>query len=187
MIGRGRREERREDRREERQTFGPGGDATVYKMREKMLSIGDDAWIEDQTGRRAFKVNGKALRMRRTLVLEDAQGNELLKIQDRPIRVREVMEIEDGNGATIAHVKKAMLTPLRQRFTVEVTGGAELKAQGNIVDHEFQIEANGTKVAEVSKRWFRVRETYGIEVVPGNNDVLILAIVVCIDEMARAV
>jgi uncharacterized protein YxjI len=187
MIGRGRREERREDRREERQTFGPAGGATVYKMREKMLSIGDDAWIEDQSGRRAFRVNGKALRLRRTIILEDAQGNGLVKIQDRPVRIREVMEIEDGNGATIAHVKKAMITPLRQRFTAELAGGGELKAQGNIVDHEFKIESGGTKVAEVSKRWFRVRETYGIEVAPGNNDVLILAIAVCIDEMARGV
>ena len=177
--------DRREGRREERETFGRGGNAVRYQMREKLLSIGDDSWVEDESGRRAFKVNGKALRVRKTLVLEDPQGNELAKIQDRPVHVRDVMEIEGPDGASLAKVKKAMITPLRDRFSIDLAGGAELSAHGNIVDHEFEIEADGTKVAEVSKKWFRVRETYGVEVAPGQNDALILAITVCIDTLAR--
>jgi uncharacterized protein YxjI len=153
-------------------------------MREKMLSIGDDFWIEDESGRRAFKVDGKALRLRQTLVIEDANGAEVVKIQDRPVRVREVMEIENAGGSTVATVKKAMISPLRERFTVDLAAGGELTAQGNIVDHEFEIEAGGTKVAEVSKKWFRVRDSYGIEVAPGQDAALMLAIAVCIDEMA---
>ncbi len=179
MLGRGRREERRD----ERQTFGARGNATRYQMREKLLSIGDDSWIEDESGRRAFKVNGKALRVRKTLVLEDPSGRELLKIQDRPVHVRDVMEIEGPDGSSVAKVKKAMLTPLRERFSIDLATGAELSAHGNIVDHEFEIESDGTKVAEVSKKWFRVRDSYGVEVAPGQNDALILAVTVCIDQM----
>ena len=185
MRGRERREERREERQEERATFGRRGNATRYQMREKLLSIGDDSWIEDDSGRRAFKVNGKALRLRRTLVIEDARGAELLKIQDRPVRVRDVMEIEAAGGGTVATVKKALITPLRDRYTVDVAGGADLSVQGNIVDHEYTIESGGQKVAEVSKKWFRVRDTYGVEVHPDQNDAIILAVTVCIDQMAR--
>ena len=181
MLGR----DRREDRREERQTFGRHGDATRYQMREKLLSVGDDSWIEDESGRRAYKVNGKALRLRKTLVIEDASGNELLQIQDRPVHIRDVMEIEGPDGQTLATVKKAMITPLRERFSIDVAGGADMSAHGNIVDHEFEIEADGTKVAEVSKKWFRVRDSYGVEVAPGQNDALLLAVTVCIDQMAR--
>lgn len=180
MLGR----DRREDRREERQTFGRHGGATRYQMREKLLSVGDDSWIEDESGRRAFKVNGKALRLRKTLVIEDASGNELLQIQDRPVHVRDVMEIEGADGQSLATVKKAMITPLRERFSIDVAGGADMSAHGNIVDHEFEIEADGTKVAEVSKKWFRVRDSYGVEVAPGQNDALLLAVTVCIDQMA---
>ena len=177
--------DRREGRREERQQFGRGGSATRYQMREKLLSIGDDSWIEDESGHRAFKVNGKALRVRKTLVIEDPPATVLATIQDRPDHVRDVMEIEGPDGSSLATVKKAMITPLRDRFSIDVAGGAELSAHGNIVDHEFEIEADGTKVAEVSKKWFRVRETYGVEVAPGQNDALILAIAVCIDNLAR--
>jgi len=176
--------DRRENRREERQGFGRGGSATRYQMREKLLSVGDDSWIEDESGRRAFKVNGKAVRLRNTLVLEDDRGTELLKIQDRPVHVRDAMEIEAPDGSSLATVKKAMISPLRERFSIDVAGGGELTAQGNIVDHEFEIESDGTKIAEVSKKWFRVRDSYGVEVTPGQNDALLLAVTVCIDQMA---
>jgi uncharacterized protein YxjI len=155
-----------------------------FRMREKMFAIGDDYWIETGLGVRAFKVNGKALRVRDTLIIEDPSGRELMKIQEKMARVRDTMDIE-RDGDTIATVKKAMITPLRERFSVDVHGSGDLEAQGNIVDHEYTIERGRDKVAEVSKRWFRVRDTYGIEVEPGNDAALVLAIAVCIDQMTH--
>ena len=162
-----------------------GDDGTKYRMREKMFAVGDDFWIENEEGERAFKVDGKALRIRDTLVLEDASsGGELYEIQEKKLSVRDKMEIERG-GATVATVKKALITPLRDRFSIEVEGGDDMEAKGNIVDHEYEIERGGDKVAEVSKRWFRVRDTYGIEIRADQDDALILAVSVCIDQMAR--
>ena len=157
---------------------------TRYQMREKLFAIGDDFWIETENGDRAFKVNGKALRVRDTFVLENASGEELFKAQKKELHIRDTMKIE-RDGETVATIKKALITPLRERFSIELEDGGELSAKGNIVDHEYEIERDGEKVAEVSKRWVRVRETYGIEVAPGENDALILAVTVCIDEMAR--
>ena len=153
-------------------------------MREKLLSIGDDFWIETEGGERAFKVDGKALRARSTFILESPSGDELFKIQERELRVRDTMKVE-RNGDTVATVKKALVTPFRDRFTVQLEAGGELSAKGNVVDHEFEIERDGEKIAEISKRWFRVRDTYGIEIAPAQDDALILALTVCIDEMAR--
>ena len=39
--------------------------------------------------------------------------------------------------------------------------------QGNILDHEYKIEAGREKVAEVSKKLFRIKDTYGVEIEPG--------------------
>ena len=159
----------------------PGG--TRYRMREKLFSIGDDFWIEDESGERAFKVNGKALRVRDTLVFEDPGGAELFTVQEKKLHIRDTMEIERG-GRSVATVKKALITPLRDRFSIEVAGASDMEAKGNIVDHEYKIERDGHRVAEVSKRWFRIRDTYGIEIGAGENDALVLAVTVCIDEMA---
>ena len=173
MFGR-RREERRFDQ-----------SATRYQMRQRMISIGDDYTIENDRGERAFKLDGKALRVRKTIRFEDMDGHELVKIQERMLRVRDSMEIEGPDGNRIAMVHKAMITPLRERWVIDVEGGQDLHAQGNFVDHEYNIERDGQKVAEVSKRWFRVRDTYGVEVAPGENDILILASTAVIDTMAH--
>ena len=157
---------------------------TRYQMREKLFSIGDDFWIQTESGERAFKVDGKALRIRSTFVLETPSGEELFKIQEKKLRIRDTMEIE-RDGETAATIKKALITPLRDRFTIELEDGRELTAKGNIVDHEYEIERDGETVAEISKRWFRIRDTYGIEIAAGENDALILAATVCIDEMSH--
>ena len=161
-----------------------GSRGTQYQMREKMFAIGDDFWVETNGGERAFKVNGKALRIRDTLVLESPTGEELYTIQEKKVRVRDTMEIEQG-GKTVATIKKALVSPLRDRYSIDVEGGNDLEAKGNIVDHEYKIERDGDTVAEVSKRWFRVRDTYGIEVAEEQNDALIVALAVCIDQMGR--
>ena len=155
-----------------------------YQMREQMLAIGDDYWIETDSGQPAFKVDGKALRIRDTLVPETPDGGELFTIQEKKLSVRDKMEVE-RDGKTVATVKKALITPLRERFSIEVEGGQDMEAKGNIVDHEYKIERGGDSVAEVSKRWFRVRDTYGIEIAPGQEEALILAVTVCIDQMTH--
>ena len=174
MFGRRRREERRFDEA-----------ATRYQMRQRMLSIGDDYIIENERGEHVFKLDGKALRVRKTIKFEDMDGHELCKIQERMMRLRDSMEIEGPDGRRMAMVHKAMITPLRERWVVDVEDGPDLHAQGNFVDHEYTIERDGDKVAEVSKRWFRVRDTYGVEVAPGENDILILATTAVIDSMAH--
>jgi uncharacterized protein YxjI len=158
---------------------------TKYRMREKMFAIGDDFWVENESGEHAFKVNGKALRIRDTLVLETPGGDELFKIQEKKLSIRDKMEIEDAGGKTVATVKKALVSPLRDRFSIEVEDGEDMEAKGNVVDHEYKIERGGDQVAEVSKRWFRVRDTYGIEIAPGQDDGLIIALTVVIDQMTH--
>jgi uncharacterized protein YxjI len=118
------------------------------------------------------------------MIIEDATGAELCKIQEKMLRVRETMEIE-RHGDTLATVKKAKIAPLRERYAVEVRHGDDLDVQGNIVDHEYTIERGREKVAEVSKRWFRARDTYGIEIASGQDDALIVAVAACLERMSH--
>lgn len=175
----------RSQRQEERQVFGRGGSATRYKMREKLISFGNDFWIEDENGRRAFKVDGKMLRVRDTLFFEDTSGRELCKLQQRLLTIRDTMTIEGPNGETLATVKKALITPLRDRWVVKIGDGPDLQVQGNILNFQYTIGDGRSKVAEVSKRWFRLADTYGVLIEPSQNDVVILAVTVAIDMMAH--
>jgi len=180
-----RRASRRENRQEERATFGRRGSATRYKMRQKIFALGQDFFIENEQKQKFFKVDGKVLRVRDTLKFKDMQGNTLCQIQQKIARIKDVMEVDDANGKTIAKVKKAIITPVRDRWTVKIGNGPDLKVQGNILDHEYKIEEGRTKVAEVSKKWFRLRDSYGVEVAPGQDDIVILAVTVAVDMMAH--
>jgi len=158
--------------------------ARRFQMHEKLFSIGDDYWIEDDSGQRVYRVNGKAVRFRDTWVLEDTAGNEVATIREKKLSIRNSITIDlGGRGAT---VKKA-LVGIRDRFHVEVDGGEDLKITGNFVDHEYEIERDGHQIAEVSKKWFRLRDTYGVEVRDPADAPLVLAATVAVDALSHDV
>jgi uncharacterized protein YxjI len=150
-----------------------------YRMIEKLASIGDDFFIQNDQGQRVVKVDGKALRVRDLVVFRDMQGNEICKILQRSTRMRDAMEIQSPQGQRVALITRSMITPLRDRFVVKIGSGVDLDVRGNILSHEYRIG----NIAVVSRMWFRLRDSYGVEVAPGYNDVIILAATVCIDQM----
>ncbi len=153
-----------------------------FKMRQRVVAIGDDYWIEDESGERQFKVNGKVARARDTWVLEDPHGSRVATIRERKLSIRDAIKIDVGGRE--ATVKKAVVG-IRDRFHVEVEHGDDLKVHGNIVDHEYEIECHGDRVANVSKKWFRVRDTYGVEMQADADTVLLLAVTVAVDSLAH--
>jgi len=156
--------------------------AVRYQMREKLLAIGDDFWIENESGDKVFKVNGKAVRLRQTFILEDTDGNELAKIQERKLSVRDKMHIECGQTTATVHKR---LVGIRDRYIIDPDSGEDIYAKGNFVDHEYEIERDGNTIATISKKWFRVRDTYGVEIGAREDQAFILSVTVCVDEMAR--
>jgi uncharacterized protein YxjI len=161
--------------------FGRGLDGPTFKMRAKLFSIGDDFWIEDSDGNKVYKVDAKALRVRETFILEDANGNELFKIQEKKLAIRDTMTVE--RGATKVKVRKGLIG-IRDHYAIDVDDGEDMKARGDFGEHEYHIERDGKKIAEVSKKWFKIRDSYGIQLASGQDVPLILAISVCVDEMA---
>ena len=161
---------------------GGGEDVRRYRMRQKLVSFGDDYWIENAQGSRVYFVDGKAFRLREHLGFQDLQGNELAAIHERVMRIKDTYRIY-RKGNVLATVKKVLISPLQQRFEVHVAGGENMEAEGTIFDYEYEIHEGRRKVAEVSKKWFQVADSYGVDIVPGSDDILVLAITVVIDMM----
>lgn len=154
-----------------------------YLVQERIFSIRTDFWIEDESGNRVFFVDGKALSLRETFELKDAAGNILIKIHKKLLAIRDTMEIEDGRGV-VAKVKPAFFSPLRHRYVVDLAGGEQLEAMGNFTDKDWTLTGqDGRALGRISRRWFSIRDAYGVEVEPGADDALIIAIAVCIDRI----
>lgn len=101
----------------------------IYRMHEKLVSIGDDYWIENEAGERAFYVDGKALRIRDTLIFRDLIGNEIYKIQEKLLRVRDTIDIKKADDSVAATVKKALVTILRGMYTLTLIYHLRISSQ----------------------------------------------------------
>jgi uncharacterized protein YxjI len=154
-----------------------------YLIQERIFSLTTDFWIEDEHGNRVFYVDGRALSLRETFELRDAAGNLRAVISKKLFALRDTMSIE-GPGGVIATVRPAFFSPIRHRFEIDLADGSRLDAAGNFADKDWEIvDAHGRVAGRVSRQWFRIRDTYGVEVPPGADDALIIAIAVCIDRI----
>ncbi|MFF8291547.1 LURP-one-related/scramblase family protein [Streptomyces sp. NPDC016309] len=155
-----------------------------YLVRDKIFAIGDDYWIEDENGRHAFLVDGKALRLRDTLELKDPAGRVLVTLRAKVLSLRGAMTVE-RDGGTLATVRRKRLSLLRNHYRVELAEGPELDVSGRILDREFTIGRDGEPLARITRAWLRVRDTYAVDVVRDDTDAaLLIAVAVCVIRMA---
>ncbi|MCX4526935.1 LURP-one-related family protein [Streptomyces sp. NBC_01551] len=156
-----------------------------YLVQDKMLAIGDDYRIEDEAGRHAFLVDGKALRIRDTLELKDPDGRILITLREKLFALRDAMTLE-RDELRLAVIRRKRLSLLRNHFRVTLVEGTELDVSGRILDREFKVEYDGELLALVSRQWYRIRETYAVDVVREDSDAaLLIAVAVCVIRMAE--
>jgi uncharacterized protein YxjI len=156
-----------------------------YLVRERLFSIKDDFWVTDERGDRVFFVNAKVLSLHHTLVLEDASGRKLAEIKHKLLTFTDAMSIEH-DGQVVATVHKAVFSPLHHKAFIDLTDGGRREAVGDIIDKEFEVRDGHRVLARISRKWFRIRDTYGVDVAPGENDALMICIAVCLDQIHEA-
>jgi len=152
----------------------------IYVMKQKLFSWGDDFVIKDETGQDRFFVDGKAFSLGNQLSFQDSSGAQLAYINQRLLSWKPTFEIS-GNGQPLATVYKELFTFFHCTFAIEGEGANHLHAEGNFTDHDYLFTRDGQQVAQVSKQWFALSDTYGVQIAPDQDDVLILACTVVID------
>ncbi|MFR9754844.1 LURP-one-related/scramblase family protein [Streptomyces sp. TR06-5] len=156
-----------------------------YLVRERVFGIGEDFWVEDEHGERVFLVDGKALRLRETFELKDREGGVLAVIRKKAVSLRDTMRVE-RDGEVIATVREKLLTPMRSVYRAELANGEELEIRGDLLGKEYDIEYEGRRLARVSRKWFRVRDTYAVQVEQEDADpVVLIAVAVCVDRLTE--
>ena len=151
-----------------------------YVIREKFFRLGEDSTITDESGRPVIQVDGKVLSLHHTLVIRDMRGNELATVKKKLIAVGQTYVIA-RQGQEVASVHKKIISPFVDRFTVDIAGGEELHGTGSIFEHNFTIKRGEQVVAAVSKQWISLTDTYGVDIAPGQDDLLLLTTVLAID------
>ncbi|HEY3287404.1 MAG TPA: LURP-one-related family protein [Gemmatimonadaceae bacterium] len=151
-----------------------------YVLRQKLLAWGNDFTIRDEDGNDVYFVDGKAISVGNKASFQDMAGNELAFISQKFLSLAPTYELYAG-GALVAVVKKELFTFFHQVFTVDVPGPDDLVAEGDLMKHEYLFRRGDAPVAHVSKQWFTLADTYGVDVGAAEDPVLILSCAVVID------
>jgi uncharacterized protein YxjI len=153
-------------------------------MRQRVFAIGQDFYINNAAGQPCFKIDGKVRLVKESLKFRDLQGNLLYKLDEKVLRIRESFDILKPDGQLAAKVHNAIIDPLRERFTIEIPGGENMTTMGKVIWTQYDILRGQRQVAKISKQFSWIgRDQYVVDVLPGEDDCLILAITVVIDMM----
>jgi len=150
-----------------------------YMLRQELFSIGGDSMIQDDQGRDIYFVDGAAISIGRNLTIKDMNGQKLATIHQQVLNLAPKFEIETTSGVN-AHVAKKLLS-LTDRMKIDVDGGEQMEAHGNLLQHEYNIFRNGQNIAHISKAWVTLKDTYGIEIADNENQILLLSCAVVIE------
>ena len=156
---------------------------TRYKLQKELFSLDEDFWVENEKGEQLYKADSQATTLRETFVLANKDGEELLAIEAKLLAARPTMQVK-RQGKVFATVSKKLLSLLHQHYTIQVEGGATFEAEGKISKHEYEVRSNDAVVAQISKEWFAVRDSYGVAVAPGQDDLLMIASAIAIEELS---
>jgi uncharacterized protein YxjI len=162
----------------------PGVAPGRYLVRERFFAIGDDFWVTTEDGEKVYLIDGKALTLHDRLELKDIAGTVLATVRKKIVSLHHSMRIEDSTGETVATVRKKMFTPLHEAFDVELAIGIELAIRGDMFGKEYGISGPNGPVAQITRKWLRVRDTYGVDIAPGWDHALIIAIALCVDRLS---
>jgi uncharacterized protein YxjI len=161
-------------------SFSPAGQTFV--LNQKLMSLSGDLWIDDGNGNHVFAVDGQAFHLRRTLVLQDPAGNPLYEINQSLAHVHHTFEVKRGD-AVVATIQKALLNVLGDHFTVDLAGGEQLKVTGDWISREFHVTRAGSDVIFASRRLLAIRDCYGVQIAPGFDVPMGLAIIIALEQM----
>jgi uncharacterized protein YxjI len=149
-------------------------------MKQKLFALGDDFVIRDAAGNDAFFVDGQAFSFGQRLSFQDLQGRELVFIKQKLLALGPTYELY-RDGALVAVVTKELFTFFNCTFSVDVPGPDDLTADGDFTDHEYVVTRGPRLVATISKQWFTLTDTYGVDIADGEDAVLVLASTVVVD------
>lgn len=151
----------------------------LYQIKQKIFSLKQDFTIKNKYDEDAFIVEGKFLSIGHKLKIFDKDRNELLHIDQKVIAFLPEYYIYDNTNTEVAKVKKK-LSFFKPQFIIESKFGT-YELTGSVFEHNFQILKNGSTVAEISKTWFSLSDTYGAEIADGERPEFILALIIVLD------
>lgn len=152
-----------------------------YQIKQKVWSLMSSYEIRDDVGNLLYTVKARGFQMWKKLFFRDVDGNELLYIVQKPWSFPPKFEIRE-QGITVAEVHKRMAF-LKHKIDFFIGQDTDVEINGNVWRREFSFEREGQVIASVSKKMWSWGDTYGMRILEGEDQDLMLASAIVIDLM----
>jgi uncharacterized protein YxjI len=151
----------------------------IYQLKQKVWSFGDSYNVLGDQGQQVLNVQGKYFSWGDSLSLTDIHGVEVAQIKQRLMTFMPTYELF-RDGQLFAKIVKEF-TWFKSKFCLDVPGPNDYEISGSFWEYEYQFRRSGRVVATVSKKYWSWGDTYGVEIVDGEDVLSILSAVVVID------
>lgn len=150
----------------------------VLYVKQRVFSFRDRFTVKDANGIDRYSVVGDVFSFPKTLHIYQANGEEILTIKKKMFSFLPCYQIYRKDTLAAKVIKKfTFFTP---SYCIE---GTPFTVKGDFMEHNYEILRDGIPVADISKEFFTWGDSYRINVGDGEDDLMMLAILIIIDCM----
>ncbi len=145
-------------------------------IKQKLFTIGERFSVKDEFERDRFYIEGSAFTIPKQFRILDASGGELLLLQKRLFSFMPTYDIL-RHGELAASITKE-ISFFTARYRID---GSPFSVEGDFFAHDYTILRDGVPCAYISKEWFTWGDSYMLDNPSGEDEVMLLAILIVID------
>jgi uncharacterized protein YxjI len=168
-------------------TAASGGQslATVSDMimRKKLLSLHESYDFVDLSGAKIGEAEGNLVQLPAKISVTLPDGSELMHIQGKVLALRKQYTFYDSAGQEIGTIKKKIAKLIGEEYWVEKDGVEFMRVYGNFTEHDYQMEVDGTQVAQVHKKWITVQDQFGLSIAGQIDHRVVIGAVIAIEHV----
>ncbi len=151
----------------------------TYQIKQKLWSFIPNYEVRDDIGNLRYNVKSNGFSLWKKLHFKDTEGGEIFIIEQKRWSFPAKFEVREGN-TVVAEVHQR-LAFFKYKVDFFIGADTDIEITGNIFRREFDFERNGQIIASVSKKRWSWGDSYGMSILEGEDQELMLASAVVID------
>lgn len=159
-----------------------------YMLKQRLMAFGDDFDVYDENGRKAYYFDSKIGGFRPRIIVQDATGRQIGLIKKklftfRPTYLvyRDSDLVAEISQKLFSFRKSFVVKPVSAAASKEVNSAELITVTGSFVEHSYYFYRARQQIAQVSKKWFTAKDTYGVDIDKGDDAFLVLSAAVIVD------
>ncbi|MEI6887309.1 MAG: LURP-one-related family protein [bacterium] len=150
-------------------------------LQQKVFSFTTQFSIKDEIGNDKYFVKGELISLGKRLHLLNASNQEIALVAQQLLTFLPKFKVFVNNFEVAEIVKE--FTILKPKYKIN---GLNWTIDGDFFGHDYQILNGGSPIVSIHKKWMSWGDSYEVEIVPGTDEIMALAVVLAIDSVLES-